>query len=320
MAREAGVAMNPLIVLLSRIESALRRVYINFRNRRLLSRYVLAQFNLIGGVLRSALGGFWNADQAVRRNIPNNPVLFKADNSELSRINFMLRLAKISVETVPPHSSIDVVVTLPRDCQPGVFATIARCLPRPVNLHFAWSASFADRLIKTTASSGSHSEVASPAPSVREDMVGRLAARQIFANSAREYLKSVDWSSRFCAISARGDDLIHLINLVISKIDTLKGWRFIVLGTDLPPLKNNAGGGVMLVSALDFPTQLALAFESDAYLGDWSAFGVAAVLGNKPAAIRRHAELTTAGLALVEEFDQFDEASVTRQLERLASH
>jgi hypothetical protein len=289
-----------LLANISQLEAPLRKGYVNFRNRRLLSRYVLAPIWMVSGILRTVLGGLWNAEQLNRPTTSADPgsLLFDAQAGDQSLCLFMLRLAEIPVDTLPPKSPLDVILNLSADCQPGPYATLARHFRGALNLHLAWTDKDAQNLVRTVALSGSSGQAGQspeaapgePLPFVRADMVGRLRPRQIYANAAREYFKSVDWSSRFCVISASAALPTEVIFAALDDVDPLsQGWRFVLLGAE-PPEDWKRKLGLISVpsySGLDLAMQMALVMEADAYCGELNKFGLAALLAGRPAAILR---------------------------------
>ena len=303
-----------------RFESLLRRAYIDVRNRRLIARYVLSPMYLLYGFLRTIHGGIWNAVQLQRgRPAPGTePVLFHAEPGEKSRVAFMLRLAQIPFNAVPSKGGIDVVLNLAPDAQPGPFASIARHVPLPLDLHFAWSATDARRIMATLAPLG-NTEPPSVAAALQSTMMRRLRPRQIYANTAREYLKSVDWASRFCAISASGADVPTLVNAIDDTIALSQGWRFLWLGDDLPKSLQYAHASLAVPAhaGVDLSLQLALAAEADAYFGDWNVFGVAAALAGRPVTIRRPDHVTIEPIPSIRELQGLDHTSIRNELVRL---
>jgi len=284
-----------LLSNISRFEAPLRKRYVNFRNRRLLSRYVLSPVWMMSGLLRTALGGLWNAERLSRpqTSADRAPILFHAKVGERSLCRFMLRLAEIPVDSLPPQSALDVILNLSGDCQPAPYATLARHFRGQLNLHLAWTAKDAQNLLHTVAQAGASGQAGQdtadePPALVRAAKIGRLRPRQIYANAAREYFKSIDWSSRFCAVSASPALPASTIFEALDNIDALsEGWRFVFLGDD-PPANWKRKLGLISVpghSGLDFAMQIALAMEADAYLGDLNKYGMAALLAGRAAAI-----------------------------------
>jgi hypothetical protein len=283
-----------MLTRISRIDALLRKAYVNIHNRRLLTRFVRSPLWMLSGIARTAFGGLWNAESLSRPMASSDvgPVLFRARAGDVSLRRFMLRLAEIPVESLPPQSTVDVILVLSEGCQPAPFATLARHLPCRLNLHLAWAEADAKQLVRTLAHVGETVELESderpaiPGP----EMIGRLRPRQIYANAAREYFKSIDWSTRYCAISASSDASAAIIFEALTEIDAISlGWRFVFLGAEPPSdWKRNLGAiSVPSHSGLDFAAQMALAMEADAYFGDLNTFAIGALLAGRAATILR---------------------------------
>lgn len=318
-----------LLSNISRVEAPLRRGYINFRNRRLLSRYVLSSIWMMSGILRTILGGLWNAEQLSRPAATNNlgPILFNACADDQNLCQFMLRLAEIPPEALSQNGGLDVILKLSDGCQPGPYATLARHLRGALNLHLVWTDKDAQKLLRTVARADASAQIAQPPEAVSEgryavcaDMVGRLRPRQIYANTAREYFKSIDWSSRFCVISPSAALPAEVIFAALEGVDALtQGWRFVWLGP--PPPKNwKQALGLVSVpsySGLDYAMQMALVTEADAYCGELGSFGLAALLAGKPAAILRESEAAAIDVSSMPAVRTFVSASAKAVREEL---
>lgn len=118
-------------------------------------------------------------------------------------------------------------------------------------------------------------------------MIGRVKPRQIYSNSAREFLKTIDWSCRYLAFSDAPELPALTILQAISSIEIRSsGWRFILLGTVPDYVLKTASKNIVLPShsGMDLSMQMAIAMEADAFLGTKDKFGVASAIAGRPVA------------------------------------
>jgi hypothetical protein len=171
------------------------------------------------------------------------------------------------------------------------------CLPylfgRLVNINFVKGGTEFQALLSTLQSSRLADEIRTDTQeplteiALADHVPGLVRLPQIFVNQAREYLKSLSWSARYCALSLSGEgEICTYVDASRDLAQSHPAWRFIILGPgalaldlsrELPP-----NVVVPARSGLGFLTQIALATQADVYFGDADSFGITSTIAGLP--------------------------------------
>jgi len=221
------------------------------------------------------------------------PYRRRAPNCQQQRVFLRNRTEQVAVSTPRAPATLDLVLVADEVRNISAYTIVARLFRGRVNLHIAWKGHDVETLLRTLGSAevidqgrakfmalaGEAGEI------VRADMIGCVRPRQIHVNIAREYLKSIDWSARFCAVSVPSSFPEVDVLAALAKAEAAHlNWRFILLGERVGTklLRHSPSLIAPSHSGLELSVQLALAMEADAYLGSADVFGVAALLGGRP--------------------------------------
>jgi hypothetical protein len=282
--------MNPII-------AKLRAAYINVHNRRLVDRYLKANVRLLLGLTNTARDGLANARALAHGGNVLAPIAYSASTARSDLAAFLVTLARRMTVQLPVAASLDVVLNAPFGCEVAPYACLARLFHSRVNVHMAWQGQDAEALLPTLAPPAQvaplQSELTAAAHDMLEvtpDLMGRLRARQFYANQAREFLKSRGWAARYCALSLPAEwpagEAVDVLARVASRYPE---WRFVLLGgpDDIAVSPSDSSERLIISRFLgvDFSTEMALAMEVDAYCGVADHYGVATVLAGKSATI-----------------------------------
>ena len=281
---------------MNQIIAKLRAAYINVHNRRLIDRYLKANVRLLSSLTSAVIGGIGNSRALARDGIGTETIAYCASTDCSDLANFLVFVARSVTTRLSAKSSLNIVLKAPLEREVASYACLARLVHNRVNVHIAWQIEDALGLLPTLASAklaalrsgltaARHDEV-----EVTPDLVGRLRARQFYANQAREFLKSRGWTSRYCALAFPANwPASEVVAALASVVGRCPEWRFVLLGGyddfAVPPGDGSEELIVPRYLGADFSTEMALAMEVDAYYGVANHYGVAAVLTARPATI-----------------------------------
>jgi hypothetical protein len=203
---------------------------------------------------------------------------------------FLAQVA-IAIAKNPNCKEIDLLLVGHDDCPVTVYSAIARMFGRHINFQLFWSAQALSDVAKTLT----NSQVSTPEDIYQSDRdavvltsstVGTLLPPPLSKNIAREYLKTINPSGYFCAISLRSDVATsELLSTLARAVERSSDWHFIMLNDasyfdyqELPPkvhLPSRAGFDVL--------TRLCIAAEVDAFIGVDDIYGLTTSISGKPA-------------------------------------
>lgn len=206
------------------------------------------------------------------------------------------------ISKYPDCSNIDLVLVA-SDTQPvTAYTAIARMFGRRLNVQiYSDARTLAEADDAAASRPNKHAAHASSPEQVQlsEKAAGCLRPPLMSKNTAREYLKSIDPTGRFCAVSfpATGCPMEAKSTLVDLAKRNPK-WRFVVLN-DLIAVNDSFGELPPEIltpcrAGFDSLTRLCLAVEADAYIGAADVYGLAAYVAGKPACLLGGGELPVA--------------------------
>jgi hypothetical protein len=222
--------------------------------------------------------------------VPDTLLIVHAVNDDAGdQEKFFGQLAnEISKHTDCPD--IDLVL-IANDTQPvTAYTALARMFGRRLNVQIYSDARAlagvgiaAPSIPNERAHAGSLGQV-----QLSEKAAGCLRPPLMSKNAAREYLKSIDPTGRFCAVSFPATGCpIEAKSTLVELAKRNSNWRFVVLN-DLIAVNGSFGElppEILTPSRAGFDslTRLCLAVEADAYIGAADVYGLAAYLARKPA-------------------------------------
>jgi hypothetical protein len=250
---------------------------------------------LVFGLAETTFLGYWHA-LLVHKNgaAPDTLVITHAvSNNPGDRERFLVQFANAISEN-PDCKDIDVTLLANHGQPVTTYSAVARMFGRRLNLQiFTGAQTLADVGNMATETSGLQGQCSANAKSVKqipltEKAVGCLRPPLLSKNTAREYLKSIDPASRFCAVSFPADGRPMDVKAMLAKlVKRNPGWCFVLLN-DLIAIGGSADElppGILFPAraGFDFLTRLCLAIEADAYIGPADVFGLTAYLAIRPA-------------------------------------
>jgi hypothetical protein len=240
--------------------------------------------------------GYWHA-LLVHKNgtAPDTLVIAHAVSNNASDPERFLAQFATEILKSPDCKDIDLLL-LANDAQPvTTYSALARMFGRRLNLQvFSNGPVLADvgkTVTDTPVLPGSGGRTDARAFNqilLSEKATGYLRPPLLSKNMAREYLKSIDPTGRFCAVSFPADGRPMDAKSVLADVAKRHpDWRFVVLNDSIAfgDLPHQLPPEVLVPAraGFDFLTRLCLAIETDAYIGATDVFGVTAYLAQRPA-------------------------------------
>ena len=240
----------------------------------------------------TAVLGCWQASLADKNGGAPDTLVFShsASNKPGDRERFLAQLAN-EISNKPETGDLDLLLVA-SDTQPITpYTAVARMFGRRLNMQIFAS----PRALADARNTILHNKCATDAKDsdqiqLSERAAGCLRPPLVAKNMAREYLKTIDPTGRYCAISFPPGKMLKEANLTLATLPKrYPGWRVVILNDphsvdglppDLPP-------EVLLPARIgfDFLTLLCLAIEADAYIGAADVYGLVAYLARRPASL-----------------------------------
>jgi hypothetical protein len=260
-------------------------------NLKLIDQYILSYTRLPFHFLETSVRGYWNALLVHQRGAPPNTLMIAkvASRGPGDPERFLAQLA-VAVAKNPNCKEIDLLLVGHDDFPVTVYSAIARMFGRSLNFQLFCSAQVLSDVAKTlTASSVLTSEdthkSSRDAVALTCATVGTLLPPPLSKNIAREYLKTINPSSYFCAISFRYDvPTSESISALTKVVECYPDWNFVMLNdasyfdSQELPLKVHLPSRV----GFDVLTRLCIAAEVDAFIGVDDIYGLITSISGKP--------------------------------------
>jgi hypothetical protein len=281
----------------SRVKKTAKAAALRIANLGIMDRYILSFSRLPFHFVETSARGFWNAFLVHQNGAsPDTLVIAKLVNAATGDPERFLAQLAVALAKNPNCKEIDLLLAGHDERPVTIYSAIARMFGRRLNL----------RDVAKTLTSSSSVSLEGLSQSRRDpvllasETVGILLAPALSKNTAREYLKAIDPTGRFCAMSL-GDDGPNSksISALRRIVDDFSDWHFVVLNDawhfdsqELPPkvhLPSRAG--------LDVLTRLCIAAEVDAFVGADDVYGLTAALSGKPAHLAQSAN-SSCGVSL----------------------
>jgi hypothetical protein len=274
------------------VKKMAKATVVRISNLKLIDQYILSYVRLPFHFLEALVRGYWNALLVHQRGAPPNTLtIAKVVSKEPGDPERFLAQLAVAIAKNPNCKEIDLLLVGHHDFPVTVYSAIARMFGRRLNFQIFWSAQALSDVIKTlTASSVLTSEdinkSSRDAVALTSATLGTLLPPPLSKNIAREYLKTINPSSYFCAISFRYDvPISESISALTQAVECYPDWHFVVLNDasyfdsqELPlkvHLPSRAG--------LDVLTRLCIAAEVDAFIGVDDIYGLITSISGKPA-------------------------------------
>jgi hypothetical protein len=240
--------------------------------------------------------GYWHALLAHKNGTaPDTLVIAHAVNTNAGdRERFLVQFAN-EVSKNLDCKDIDLLLVANDHQSVTTYSALARMFGRRLNLQiFANAKALADIgnvATNTPVLQGSNQRKADVKTLnqvvLLEKALGCLRPPLLSQNTAREYLKSIDPTGRFCAISFPSGGPLDAKSVLADVAKRHPNWRFVVLNDPIAfydlPHRWPPEVLVPVRAGFDFLTRLCLAIEADAYIGATDVFGVTAYLAQRPA-------------------------------------
>jgi hypothetical protein len=275
-----------------RVKKMTKATVVRISNLKLIDQYILSYARLPFHFLETSVRGYWNALLVHQRGAsPNTLTIAKVVSREPGDPERFFAQLAVAIAKNPNCKEIDLLLVGHDDCPVTVYSAIARMFGRLLNFQLFWSAQVLGDVAKTlTASSVLPSEdiyhSSRDAVVLTSATVGTLLPPPLSRNIAREYLKTINPSGYFCAISTRYDvPTSESISALTQAAERYSDWHFVMLNDasyfdsrELPlnvHLPSRAG--------LDVLTRLCIAAEVDAFIGVDDIYGLTTSISGKPA-------------------------------------
>jgi hypothetical protein len=275
-----------------RVQKMAKATVVRISNLKLIDQYILSYARLPFHFLETSVRGYWNALLVHQRGAPPNTLmLVKVVSREPGDPERFLAQLAVAMAKNPNCKEIDLLLVGHDDFPVTVYSAIARMFGRRLNFQLFWSAQALSDVAKAlTASSVLISEdihkSSRDAVALTSTTVGTLLPPPLSKNTAREYLKTINPSSYFCAISFRYDvPTSESISALTQAVECYPDWHFVMLNDasyfdsqELPVkvhLPSRAGFDVL--------TRLCIAAEVDAFIGVDDIYGLITSISGKPA-------------------------------------
>jgi hypothetical protein len=275
-----------------RVKRIAKATVVRISNLKLIDQYILSYARLPFHFFETSVRGYCNALLVHQRGAaPDTLMIAKVVSREPGEPERFLAQVAIAIAKNPNCKEIDLLLVQHDDCPVTVYSAIARMFGRRLNFQLFWSAQAFSDVAKTLTDS----PVWTPKDIYQSDrdvlvltsaMVGTLLPPPLSRNIAREYLKTINPSAYFCAISLRSDvPTSELLSALTQAVERCSDWHFVMLNDasyfdseELPPkvhLPSRAGFDVL--------TRLCIAAEVDAFVGVDDIYGLITSISGKPA-------------------------------------
>jgi hypothetical protein len=184
-------------------------------------------------------------------------------------------------EHIGPSATSAVVLTVPDTMPAGDFQTIARMLGSRTDLHIAWDQSAAADTLEAELfpAATRRPTTSGPEPGAR-----RLYVPELYRLAAREFMKTMGPTLKFCAVSVPGGMSPAAVESVLRKHSTTpEDWRFLFLGSGPTAARadhwtNLPVNAVSLDSSgADLAFKIGVVCEADAFVGIDDVFAAVAI-------------------------------------------
>jgi hypothetical protein len=275
-----------------RVKEIAKAAVVRISNLKVIDQYILSYARLPFHFFETSVRGYCNALLVHQRGAPPDALMIaEVVSREPGKPERFLAQVTIAIAQNPNCKEIDLLLVQNDDCPVTVYSAIARMFGRRLNFQLFWSAQAFSDVAKTLRSS----PVWTTKDIYRSDrdafvltsaMVGILLPPPLSRNIAREYLKTINPSAYFCAISLRSDvPTSELLSALTQAVERCSDWHFVMLNDasyfdseELPPkvhLPSRAGFDVL--------TRLCIAAEVDAFVGVDDIYGLITSISGKPA-------------------------------------
>ena len=289
-----------------RVKKMAKAAVVRISNLKIIDQYIFSYIRLPFGFLETSVRGYWNALLVQQRGAPANTLMIaKVVSREPGDPERFLAQLAVAIAKNPNCKEIDLLLVGHNDCPVTVYSAIARMFGRHLNFQLFWSAQALSDVAKTlTASPVLTSEdicqSSRDAVVLTSATIGALQPPPLSKNIAREYLKTINPSAFFCAISLPHNvPTSESVSSLTRAIECYSAWHFVILNDasyfdsqELPPrvyLSSRAGFDVL--------TRLCIAAEVDAFVGVDDIFGLTTSISGKPARLSTCAGLSS-GISL----------------------
>jgi hypothetical protein len=289
-----------------RVKKMAKAAVVRISNLKIIDQYVFSYIRLPFRFLETSVRGYWNALLVHQGGAPPNTLMIaKVVSGESGDPERFLAQLAVAIAKNPNCKEIDLLLVGHDDFPVTVYSAIARMFGRRLNFQLCWSAQALIDVAKTLTTS----PVSTPEDIHQSDRdgvaltrttVGALLPPPLSKNIAREYLKTINPSGYFCAISLRSDVATsELLSALARAVERSSDWHFIMLNDasyfdyqELPPkvhLPSRAGFDVL--------TRLCIAAEVDAFIGVDDIYGLTTSISGKPAHLLTRAD-SSSGVSL----------------------
>jgi len=235
----------------------------------------------------------------------------KVINNPGDLARFAVKLAnRCGIGDLQQDTSLDVILLADSEADISGYVLVPYLRARFFNIHAVYDAAELDALLATLggadAVAGLRSDLSQSGDPVPLDSkaIGPPRLPAFFMNEAREFMKSHDWSARYCAISpVSGTFLAGWIKALCQLAETYPNWRFLPLGLNAFVTERSVLPSNIVVpgrAGIGFLTQLAIAMQADAFLGVADVYGICSTLTGVPTTLLAE-DTRPAAVALLEE-------------------
>jgi hypothetical protein len=266
-------------------------------------RIVRPALFLVLGLMRIAVYGI----RSIRRDSTKSVWLahrLGAERSDLAR--FMAKLAnRYDAADAECRQSLEIILLADSDAALSDYMFIPYLVTPFFSVHVVYSADELDALLPTLGGAALAAIIKSDLMHSHDRIdidckaIDGIRLPALFMNRGREFMKTNDWKLRYCAVSiASAISMPNWAEAFEEAAKSYPGWRFLLLDTNalvgididtLPPNVVVPGG-----SSIDFLSQMAIAMQADAYIGEVDIFGASAAMAGVPAVFLADANEKTA--------------------------
>jgi hypothetical protein len=281
-----------------RVKKMAKAAVVRISNLKLIDQYILSYTRLPFRFLETSVRGYWNALLVQQRSAPPNTLMIaKVVSREPGDPERFLAQLAVTIAKNPNCKEIDLLLVGHDDCPVTVYSAIARMFGRRLNFQLFWNAQALSDVAKTLTAASVLTlddiyQSSRDAVVLTSATVGTLLPPPLSKNIAREYLKTINPSGYFCAITLRYDaPTSESISALTRAVECYSDWHFVVLNDasyfdsqELPlkvHLPSRAGFDVL--------TRLCIAAEVDAFVGVDDIYGLTTSISGKPAHLSMHA-------------------------------
>jgi hypothetical protein len=261
-------------------------------NLKLIDQYILSYARLPFHLLETSVRGYWNALLVHQRGAPPNTlVIAKVVSGEAGDSERFLAQLAVAIAKNPNCKEIDLLLVVHDDFPVTVYSAIARMFGRRLNFQLFWSAQALTDVAKTLTTS----PASTPKDIYQSDCDGivltsatvdALLPPPLSKNIAREYLKTINPSGYFCAISLRSDVATsEILSALARAVERSSDWHFIMLNdaSDFDCEELSLKVHLPSRAGFDVLTRLCIAAEVDAFIGVEDIYGLITSISGKPA-------------------------------------